>query len=208
MRCVMGACAGPGGVGSLIHRHGPVWPSGSAVAIVPTILFATLAVLSPPCPVIGPSLDALEPDPIVVGVAIRAGPNADDIARPQRLGGDAVTLETRDARPLGGVRLPSSAKWLLTHHVDPGVRILVLELEDFAFDFDRVGLDVVLGKRMMTLRWSAERGDADGDEKPCAHAFLHHFSGGPEAPPLSSFTSASRSALVIGRSGLGACTMT
>src|SRR4029078_9953727 len=82
---------------------------------------------------------------------------------------------------------------------DPGMRVLVLELEDLAFDFDRVGLDVVLRKRVVTLRRRTEHRDADSHEQPRAHARLHYF---------VSFTKASRSALVIGRSGLGAWTMT
>ena len=59
------------------------------------------------------------------------------------LRGDAVTLETRHAGPFGGVRL-RLAEHFLAHDVHPGVRITVLELDDFTLDLDGVGLDVVL----------------------------------------------------------------
>src|SRR5215203_6093286 len=75
------------------------------------------------------------------------------------------------------------------------MRVLVLELDDLTLDFDRVALEVVISKRVVTLCRSAEHGDADRDEQPGAHY-------------LVSFTNARRSALVIGRSGLGAWTMT
>src|SRR5688572_23267561 len=86
------------GLGSLIHRYRRVWRSGSAV----------LAALLSPGPVIRTPLDALEPEPVVVGVAIRAGPDAHDVARTKRLGGDAFAFETRHAGPFRGVGLPSA----------------------------------------------------------------------------------------------------
>ena len=79
------------------------------------------------------------------------------------------------------------------------MRVLVLELDNLAFDFDGVALDVVLPKRVVTLRRSAEHGDGN----PTSNHVRTRVS-----IYLVSFTRARRSPLVIGRSGLGACTMT
>jgi len=56
------------------------------------------------------------------------------------------------------------------------MRVLVLELEDLAFDFDGVGLDVVLRKRVMTLRRSTEHRDADSADQPATRSVPNFYS--------------------------------
>jgi hypothetical protein len=51
------------------------------------------------------------------------------------------------------------------------VRVLVLELEDLAFDLDRVGLEVILGERVVSGERTAEERDSADHECP------------PEPPP-------------------------
>src|SRR4029453_14800075 len=110
-------------------------------------ILAVLAAVLPPLPAVGSALDSLQADPVIARIAVWGGPDADEVAGGQCALGDAVVLELRGTGPFHviGFRL---AEGVATHDVDPRVRVLVLELDHVALDFDGVLLDVVRGERV------------------------------------------------------------
>src|SRR4029453_11323178 len=132
-------------------------------------ILAVLAAVLPPLPAVGSALDSLQADPVIARIAVWGGPDADEVAGVQCALGDAVVLELRGTGPFDviGFRL---AEGVATHDVDPRVRVLVLELDNVALDFDGVLLDVVRGERVVSQhRTSDDRGAPESERKAPSH---------------------------------------
>src|SRR5215467_3544096 len=161
------------------------------------------AAAADPPPAVGPPLHPLQANAVVGGILVWRRPDAKRVAWLEEVLGDAGAIELRDAHPFGSVDLRRVARALGTLHKDPGMRVLVLELDDVAFDFDRIRLEVVHRERMMRQQRRARcpHGDPDGDTDECDRF--------PDPVHwLSLFASSKRSAFVSTRSGFGACTVT